>query len=153
MNSSPNAARLKRVGEVDAPTYWYMPLWTWEELLLLNDQLKPPEADVRYSRKSVSELKSLYDVLGGVPRNRFETESLDEKMDQIQGIVSNTPFATWQTVFCTMEYTRLPKDVPGKLVPISQDPKTPRRCIVEFASDNDHQQAYTRLDIGIRDGG
>jgi len=130
--SSPNSKTLKRSGELK-PLMRYLDPWTRDELEHLN-QCLPSSTQGHHLlvRKSPEDVKELYNMFGGIPREVFANRTMREAAELIKREVGNVALDVWENVLTEPDYTRLPKMVPGVLVHITR--AEGNLCDVSFAS-------------------
>jgi hypothetical protein len=132
--SSPNSEKLKRTGEVESVKMKFIPTWTFEEIQLLNSRLPLPDSSsgANAVRKDEAELKRLFEIFGGIPREIFQNRSLGDTISDVEQKLRSVPIETWRLVFNSHDYTHIPKLVPGVFVHILPGPG--KLCTVQFAS-------------------
>lgn len=136
--SSPNSGKLKRIGEAYRPRYVYMPLWSWEELIKLNENLptRTESPNDRFVRQDLGDLQFLFGRFGGVPRILFENEPVLNKLQALDRVLEDTPLDDWKRLFSCTNFSALPRNIPGMLVHITERMDIPGSCKIEFASND-----------------
>ncbi|KAH9258338.1 hypothetical protein BASA81_003387 [Batrachochytrium salamandrivorans] len=128
--SSPNADKLKRFGEIQlGANYIIYPVWTLEELKKMNSEL------VGDKKQADDVLKTKYELFGGIPRQIFLGETVEQAMERLTAAVNQVTIETWKAAFFASSYTTITRQVPGLFVRITASTAPGRQCNVEFASD------------------
>jgi hypothetical protein len=128
--TSPNSEKLKRQNEVEIlinKTVIYPP-WTWEEIKKLNLNLH------EQSKQKEEVLKLKFELFGGIPRQIFQNETINQVMDRIDRELNEVSLDTWKHALTCSSYARIPKLVPGVFVNITKH-ETENKCVVRFASE------------------
>ncbi|KAH9254113.1 hypothetical protein BASA81_007988 [Batrachochytrium salamandrivorans] len=128
--SSPHADKLKRFGEIQlGANYIIYPVWTLEELKKMNSEL------VGDKKQADDVLKTKYELFGGIPRQIFLGETVEQAMERLTAAVNQVTIETWKAAFFASSYTTITRQVPGLFVRITASTAPGRQCNVEFASD------------------
>jgi hypothetical protein len=125
--TSPNSEKLNRHYEVDNNNYVVIyPPWTWDEIKKLNLNLR------EQSKQEEEVLKLKFELFGGIPRQIFKNETIDQVMKRIEKAVNEVSLDTWKQALTCSSYALLPKQVPGVFVHIT---KHETGIVVRFASE------------------
>ncbi|KAH9261658.1 hypothetical protein BASA81_000314 [Batrachochytrium salamandrivorans] len=112
--SSPNADKLKRFGEIQlGANYIIYPVWTLEELKKMNSEL------VGDKKQADDVLKTKYELFGGIPRQIFLGETVEQAMERLTAAVNQVTIETWKAAFFASSYTTITRQVPGLFVRIT----------------------------------
>lgn len=134
--SSPTE-KLKRTGEEGDADYVIYPPWGLEEIRRLNaafpDGLKQEEDVLALKLK----------LFGGIPREIFNPESVEEAKSRLEMEIGEVSFDTWNAAFAASSYSKIPKLV-GMFVAITAGTKPGKVCNVNFASDYIRQLVIRR---------
>ena len=123
--SSPNAEKLKALRTSHLTTLVTMPLWSLEELLDARKVVY--ESLPSYAGYTPEEVKSRFEVYGGVPRwvlerQRQSTDRLFSAEDELQVAIKRIKMEDLESIFGAGSYITIPKlDIAGILVHVVSD--------------------------------
>ena len=142
--TSPDKEKIGRLGVgMSTAETLFMPTWSWEELEAANGLphlvASPPDSQV--CAKSPEELRALYDLFGGVPRNVLRRKDPRAMVEAAISDLMLEDLRTMTTLFTRGEYRQIPRVGPGL------------ECLVRFepASTETFEDAQVgRVDVASR---
>ena len=148
--SSPNSDKLKRFGDVNPGfgtiRYLVYSPWSLKELKTLNQQF-PEDSPLRQTEDV---LRAKFELFGGIPRQIFTGETAKKAMDHVLELVGKVSLEIWKSALLSADYTRIPKEVPGLFVSITESKADYKVYDICFASNFIAQAVIRRHAQGQR---